>query len=327
MSGRDSRFVVLLGLVVCCSCSTPDRHAGFTPAKEIPPDVPMSRWAGQGVCLWVELRLEDGEKFSCVVDTGAPGTTVPSRLEAKLGKRLGKGKHSNFGSVYKVHYYEAPKLYLGDVALVTGDRVATADHGVVLGMDCLRHYCLQLDFHAREVRFLRPDEVNPAELGRAYPLLDSPYAMIRHAGLLDDHELDLIVDTGHGLDGYLDPEVFEREVKTRPTKPPPVRVVDAQGRTLPAELGRVALFAECVWDGETYTDLLIEKGEPKEPNLIGLRFLGRHLVTFDFPGRTMYLKRVSSGPLGPEVTRHSGRAEQDDGGQPSTGRAVSSDEP
>jgi hypothetical protein len=35
----------------------------------------------------------------------------------------------------------------------------------------------------------------------------------------------------------------------------------------------------------------------KGTDLIGLRFLARHLVTFDFPNRRMYLKRTSTGPL------------------------------
>jgi hypothetical protein len=33
------------------------------------------------------------------------------------------------------------------------------------------------------------------------------------------------------------------------------------------------------------------------PRLIGLQFLGRHLVTFNFPKRMMYLKRTSVGAL------------------------------
>jgi len=35
---------------------------------------------------------------------------------------------------------------------------------------------------------------------------------------------------------------------------------------------------------------------------LGLRFLARHLVTFDFPKRTMYLKQTSVGPLFDEDT-------------------------
>jgi hypothetical protein len=39
-----------------------------------------------------------------------------------------------------------------------------------------------------------------------------------------------------------------------------------------------------------------------ESDGIGLSFLARHLVTLDFPGRTLYLKRVSVGPLPKPVT-------------------------
>jgi hypothetical protein len=35
------------------------------------------------------------------------------------------------------------------------------------------------------------------------------------------------------------------------------------------------------------------KGSPDFRNIIGLRFLARHLVTFNFPKRTMYLLRTS----------------------------------
>ena len=38
----------------------------------------------------------------------------------------------------------------------------------------------------------------------------------------------------------------------------------------------------------------------EELNLIGSRFLARHLVNFDFSEQTMYLKQTSSGPLDDE---------------------------
>lgn len=61
-------------------------------------------------------------------------------------------------------------------------------------------------------------------------------------------------------------------------------------------------FQKCVWDGATYTNLLIGNGgtdvsRGNGQNLIGLGFLSRHLVTFDFPTRVMYLKQTSIGPL------------------------------
>src|SRR5205807_625400 len=54
-----------------------------------------------------------------------------------------------------------------------------------------------------------------------------------------------------------------------------------------------------VLDGDTYTALRLQLRDDGKPNAnaIGLRFLARHLVTLDFPHRTMYLKRTSVGPL------------------------------
>jgi hypothetical protein len=58
--------------------------------------------------------------------------------------------------------------------------------------------------------------------------------------------------------------------------------------------GRVRL-KECVWEGGTYTNIVVDAEE--DANLLGLRFLARHLVTLDFPNGTMYLKQTRSGPL------------------------------
>jgi hypothetical protein len=56
------------------------------------------------------------------------------------------------------------------------------------------------------------------------------------------------------------------------------------------------MVSQFVWDGETYTHLMVEKGVRGLPNLMGLRFLARHRVTFDFPNAMMYLKRNRSRP-------------------------------
>jgi hypothetical protein len=57
--------------------------------------------------------------------------------------------------------------------------------------------------------------------------------------------------------------------------------------------GGWAHLPECVWDGHTYADLNVGT----EGNILGLGFLARHLVTFDFPRRIMYLKQTSTRPL------------------------------
>jgi hypothetical protein len=67
-----------------------------------------------------------------------------------------------------------------------------------------------------------------------------------------------------------------------------------------------AWFQKCVWNANTYTNLLIGNGGTdfstgNGGNLIGLGFLARHLVTFDFPARTLYLKQTRIGPLADEA--------------------------
>ena len=76
-------------------------------------------------------------------------------------------------------------------------------------------------------------------------------------------------------------------------------------RALPATNGQ-ARSLNGVLDGEMYPKIDLERLDSKvvssgdahmKFNGIGLGFLARHLVTFDFPDRTMYLKRTSVGPL------------------------------
>src|SRR6266516_5504781 len=55
-----------------------------------------------------------------------------------------------------------------------------------------------------------------------------------------------------------------------------------------------AWLPECVWNGESYRNLIVGN---HDLNVLGLRFLARHLVTLDFPKGTMYLKQTSIGPL------------------------------
>jgi hypothetical protein len=50
-----------------------------------------------------------------------------------------------------------------------------------------------------------------------------------------------------------------------------------------------------VWENGTYTNLIV--GVEEQANLLGLRFLARHLVTLDFPNKRLYLKQTRAGPL------------------------------
>lgn len=306
---------LVLSVLLLCSCATPTNPAVGPSGPSLLAEMVLNKDAGCGNAAMVVLRSEDGRKLPFIVDTGAPMTVLDKSLEPGLGKCLGTHTLDNFGALYEGSVYAAPTLHLEDTRLVTDVNTITSDilqkvsAGAgrpvlgILGMDCLQHYCIQFDFKAGKMRFLHPDRIEPARLGKPFPLTFSsrgndcvewirPY--IHGSHIVGEGEIDLLIDTGHGDDGALEPEVLRREVQARTLRATP----DLNDANEP----RAACLAECVWNGESYRDLVLANGRnTKESddgeNSLGLRFLARHLVTFDFPHRTMYLKKTRTGPL------------------------------
>ncbi len=285
----------------------------------------MNPDAGRGGLVLVELRLADGEKLLMVMDTGAPGTVLDQSLLPKLGRRLDSVNMHSFDTHQVAGIYAAPKLFLGGVPLQTGSNVLVGDLQKlssflkppikgILGMDCLRNYCVQLDFTDAKVRFLDPAQLNTAALGRSYSLeLDpdrehSGVPFIRHCGLLGGPVTDTMIDTGNNCDGMASGRAIRHDAGgsysgglVKRTK----HFLAVQGW-----VNRSVGSLKGAWDGNTYTNLAVARGPRDCPNWIGLRFLARHLVTFDFPRAVMYLKQTSSGPLTEPVKTESAAATQ-----------------
>jgi len=304
----NSAAFACASLLLLCSCATekPVR-------SRLPADVTMNKEAGRGGMLIVTLRLESGEKLPFMVDTGASGTGFDKSLEPKLGKRTDTGTALHFGVKNEINAYAAPKLYLGSTPLLMTDSnvfsydlrqfSSNADRPIlgVLGMDVLDHYCIQLDFKARKVRFLDDEHSNKKDWGRPFSLTDTGDGRFsigeNLAGAKDSASL---IDSGCNYDGWLSQPLFQQW--TNQTQSPVA--------------GEVR-FPAGVLRGETYPDINLQ-GFGAEAllggdsnivfNGIGLRFLARHLVTFDFPKQTMYLKRTSIGPLIDEDMEAAGKA-------------------
>ena len=297
-------LILILGLPCLFSCAARVDLQPIVPATQLPPAIAVDPSAGRGEVrrepLFLTLHLENGEEVLFFADTGAPGTCLDNSLGVKLGRRVGSQTiWSPDGGREKSSVYAAPKLFLGNTPLVTGSRVATMNlSGMsfrgqevrgVLGMDCLRHYCIQLDFEAGQMRFLDPNRLDVSGLGKAFPLTFSTEGHVFiDSGFIGPGASPVLIDTGCVVDALLQPKVFEREVREQ--RAIPARKV-ASGR-ITGQSTSLASIPRFVWNGETYTDLVVEK---EKVNVIGLKFLARHQVTFNFPMRTVYLKRTTSG--------------------------------
>ena len=279
----------------CSALSQPEPYVPAAP--QLPPDVPISKGAGRGGHLTVMLHLESGSEFPCVLDTGSPGILLPESLEPKLGKRLGTRTIRTLGGPKETeHIYAAPKLYLGDTLLNVAKTIGTwHSSSGVLGMDCLRHYCIQFDFQAGKIRFLDSEHLDPSGLGKSFPLTSTRYAHIRHPALLGQKPTALLLDTGFPFDGMLDAKVFKRAILRLPSQPVPLMKDGVRAGEVPG----MACFSTSIWDDLTYTNLVIQAGRPE---LLGLKFLARHKVTFNFPKRVMYLLPTSAEPLAPKAS-------------------------
>jgi hypothetical protein len=301
-------FGVLVSLMLLCSCATekPTR-------SQLPADATLNKNAGRGGWIIVTLRLESGEELPFLLDTGAPWTLFDKSHEPKLGKRVATGTNWNFGTALEAGIYAAPKLYLGNtVLMMTGSNIGTEDCKKIsatagrpimgiLGMDVLEHYCIQLDFAARRMRFLDDEQASKKGWGKPFALTNLGNGCFSISENLTGAKGPAsMIDTGALYGGWLMPDLYQQW--TNQAKLP----ADGEVRS---PYGVLA--------GERYPDIYLDRLDEKsllkdETNIswngIGLRFLSRHLVTLDFPKRTLYLKRTSIGPLVDKDTIAAGKA-------------------
>lgn len=271
--------------------------------SELPPEISMNKDAGCGNWLFVPIRLNNGERVWFFADTGTSWTILSKSLKSKIARREEKHRVTHDTNSGGAPMSEG-QLFLGNTRVVIRSNVRARDFTVlslvagrridgILGMDFLGHYCVQLDFETRKVRFLDPDSLDKSELGKSYPLkikYNCPF--INHVALIPGASTNSLIDTGLMYDGQVEKVQFSGHYFMQ------IRNWFVMHFPFARKLHRHLLIPECTWDGETYDALKVDVGSIKRvgPNIIGLRFLARHLVTFDFPNGVMYLKQQSVGP-------------------------------
>ncbi|MGH8023973.1 MAG: hypothetical protein ACRED1_10350, partial [Limisphaerales bacterium] len=262
----------------------------------------MNRDAGLGNWMIIKVHMAGGEDFPVVLDTGCPTTCLDTSLEPKLGQCIETNTLWDFGVKSEAGIFLAPKLFLKNTPLMKiGPYVVTHNckeissgvgHPVlgIIGMDILQNYCIQLDFAARKIRFLDDDRARKGNWGAPIRLYDAGDGCVTiHGNLAGADGPGSLIDTGYNQDGWLAPKLFEQWTnQAAPLRKGAVHSPDGvlDGQIYPA-LDLRGLSAELFSTGDAHIKF----------NGIGLRFLARHLVTLDFPEQTLYLKRVSIGPL------------------------------
>jgi hypothetical protein len=155
----------------------------------------------------------------------------------------------------------------------------------ILGMDALHRFVVQVDVDAGKVRFLRtagPEPGVPLRLTNEPQQAPCVVAKLAGAG-----EEQFILDTGmvgHGS-GALKAELFEALATSAKLHPLKMSFDESAAGKSVQPNGRVEAFAVKEFN---HRDLIFAK---QKANLLGLNYLSRYLVTFDFPNRTVYLRK------------------------------------
>jgi hypothetical protein len=250
---------------------------------------------GAPIVLPVTFR---GKTYRFLMDTGTPFTTFHTDLEDLLGKP----KHTYRaemadGTVNDMNVYYAPEATIGKVSLSTGGPVHCVDltewRGVigieidgVVGMGLLRRYAVQIDFDNGKVRFYKSDDKDHSEWGQAATLNTLPRRGLPYVvGNLADQRATFLLDTGYGDTGSLDLRLFDLLKKQEGFRTVSVKLMGGDEEARESVASRVDAFR---LGKNEYKGLVFDRGE--RASMLGLGFLSRHMVTFDFPRLKLYLK-------------------------------------
>lgn len=278
----------LLGLGGCAS------QAPVRPAAEVEQAKTVAEFdvARSGRTIFLPVQFE-GQTYQFVLDTGATQCVFDESFRARLGKPFKTIKAMTAGGPRDFHLYAAPEAFLADVSLKDSGAVMCLDMkmlghvigrelGGVLGMSVLRKYVVQIDFDRGKLALLKPDERSHPEWGQEVPLRLWKGVPLAKAKLPGGIEAAFDLDTGCGASGDLQSRLFETMVGQGNLDTAETLSETAAG----TKRSREARIAKVSVAGLECTDLIFGEGPL---SVLGLGWLSRFRVTFDFPNQKMYL--------------------------------------
>jgi predicted aspartyl protease len=245
-----------------------------------------------------------------VVDTGATRTIFDVGFKNELGEPLGASPVASPDGEVQLQEFACPSIRFEELKVqasqpvfcfdLTQMRVASGESfTAVLGMDILQQLWLEVDFDKGMLRLTKPvDGSKPAPtLGVGLPITlkaGTPHVEVRSGSL----SASFMVDTA-ASNSCLDAQAFDDLAHTGHLQPGPEYVsLTAVGR----RSARIGLLESLEVGPFSHRDLLVEESGM---NLLGLSYLSRYRLAFDFPNSVVYLT-AGDGFHKPELRGTSG---------------------
>jgi len=266
--------VVCVSLIASGCAVTPKRNLGEVAKQNVLAEFPISGNGGP-ILLPVKVRYKE---YVFLLDTGTTRTKFDLSLKRELEDEAWE---ASLGPLAMEVSFPVAYLDLKRASSMTGRNV----HGII-GMDFLKKYVVRIDFDKRTIYFLRSTGLQFPRRGEELEIEYGSHGRPLLTGqILDGIKVDFLVDTGCKLTGALDGKTFKKMFSNSKTIKTSEIVADTAAGTEQLRLARISKLSLGHFDYE----------QPifAEWNMccLGLRFLSRHLVTFDFPSCKMYLRK------------------------------------
>ncbi len=262
---------------------------------------------------FVTLPLEfQNQVYQFDLDTGSTHTIFSNRFSEQLGKpflwpipytisaRLADGE------IVKGKAFPTPKAKVGPLKLKGSPFVPVVDYTTtggdspgIIGMDFLKKYIVRIDFDNRKVTFFKgkkdfdlfsmfkPKENKHPEWGEPVPLKTKLFQKNQYfveGSIVGDIETDFLIDSGWKRFDTMNRKALQ-EVSTNGQKRKERNNLSYLIFTLDNNTKLLEGFS--VGSLEYKNNIFQNNYE----SALGLDFLSRHIVTFDFPNKIMYLKK------------------------------------
>jgi hypothetical protein len=262
-------------------------HSGSAPTGEF-------KIAKDGRLILLPVAL--GPKtISCLVDTGASLCAFDVTLKEVLGQSRGVRHLQGADGPFRAETFDWPDARLGEQVLKTEQPVACLDLRHiraatnepvlgVLGMDLLRTSRFQIDFDKGILRFLPSPPDASRDWGERIPvrfLRDGP-PLIAGSPAADVRD-DFVIDTG-AQGNSLQEALFDALIDDGRIRKGASFTSVAATRQVRGQRGRVDLFSVGPLE---HRELRFSR---LKYSSLGLRYLSRYVVTFDFPDGYIYLR-------------------------------------
>lgn len=248
---------------------------------------------GDPILLPVRFK---GKEHLFALDTGSSHTVFDISFKHQLGKAKRIEKGFTAGGPMKAEFFDAPVAFLGPFNMQECGKVACIDLHMfslmggrkisgIVGLNFLRDYVVQIDFDKGSLLFLESTMGRPGlgeELASYY---DSLGVLRIVADIGDGIKVGFIIDTGYMSTGAIDRRIFEKIVLDGRIRTSESLFETAAG-TIRQREARIGNFSMGSFE---YKDLILS--ESNRLCCLGLSFLSRHIVTFDFPNGKVYFKK------------------------------------